>query len=383
MRIAQISTLATPVGPTHSGSIEAAVWLLTRELTRMGHDVTVFAAAGSQVDGRLVATLPGPYDKGGSPDDWHLCEWINLCKAIEVSGHFDVMHSHAYLWGLPLEPLSQAPMVHTLHILPSDNELRLRMMWPHACITAISYYQWSGFGGTTGDEGRRTNDEGRTFGDRHLIPHSAFHIPYSNSLPSTPVIYHAVSAEQFPFVEEPGDYLLFLGRFTPGKGPLAAIEAAREAGMSLLLAGPENSYFAKEVAPLVDGLSVQYVGSVTGRARADLIGGARALLYPIAEPEPFGLVMPEAMMCGTPVVATCLGAVPEIIEHGITGCIANAPADLPTQIERAISLDRRLVRRGAEERFSGERMAREYVEVYEGVRRPATDDASKPLTPDP
>ena len=354
MRIAQISTLATPVGPTHSGSIEAAVWLLTRELTRMGHDVTVFAAAGSQVEGRLVATLPGPYDKGGSPDDWHLCEWINLCKAVEESGRFDVLHSHAYLWGLPLAPLSQAPMVHTLHILPSENEKRLRMMWPHACVTAISHYQWSAFGRTKDDEKPNTEDR----------PHN----PQSTGLPSTPVIYHAVSAERFPFVAEPDDYLVFLGRFTPGKGPLAAIGAAREVGMRLLLAGPENSYYNEKIAPLVDGVSVQYIGSVTGRARAELLGGARALLYPIAEPEPFGLVMPEAMMCGTPVAATCLGAVPEIVDEGITGCTANAHADLPRQIESAIALDRQLVRRRAEQRFSGERMAREYVAVYEDIR---------------
>src|SRR5690349_11403905 len=183
MRIAQISTMATRVGPTHSGSIEAGVWLLARELTRMGHEVTGFATAGSQVDGKLVATLPGPYARDGSPDDWHLCEWINLCKAVEESGHFDVLHSHAYLWGLPLEPLSQAPMVHTLHILPSANEVRLRMMWPHACITAISHYQWSTF--------RPTTD------DLPPIPHSAFRIPHSRALPATPVIYHAVSAKQF------------------------------------------------------------------------------------------------------------------------------------------------------------------------------------------
>src|SRR5450759_5191146 len=125
MRIAQISTLATPVRPTHSGSVEATVWLLSRELTRMGHDVTVFGAAGSQVSGRLVPTLPGAYGVDGSPGDWHMCEWINLCKAVSESGDFDILHSHAYLWGLPLESLSQSPMLHTIHILHSEDEARL------------------------------------------------------------------------------------------------------------------------------------------------------------------------------------------------------------------------------------------------------------------
>jgi len=331
MRIAQISTMATIVGPTHSGSIEAGVWLLARELTRMGHDVTVLAAAGSHVDGKLVATLPGPYARDGSPDDWHLCEWINLCRAVEESGNFDVLHSHAYLWGLPLEPLSQAPMLHTLHILPSQSEAQLRMMWPQARITSISHYQWSAF----------------------------------PELPPAPVVYHAVDPEQFPLQEQPGDYVVFLGRFTPGKGPVAAIEAARSVGMRLLLAGPENDYYREKVRPFVDGTSVEYIGSVTGTARAELLGGARALLYPVSEPEPFGLVMPEAMMCGTPVAATNLGAVPEIVDEGVTGYIAASPTDLPQQIERAISLDRRLVRQRAEERFSGERLASEYVALYE------------------
>jgi glycosyltransferase involved in cell wall biosynthesis len=330
MRIAQISTLATPVRPTHSGSIEATVWLLTRELTRLGHEVTVFAAEGSEVSGYLVPAPLGPYNAGSPQHEWHLCEWINLCKAVSDSGRFDVLHSHAYLWGMPLEPLSHSPMLHTMHILPSDDEASLRAMWPQARVTAISHYQWSAF------------------------PH----------LPPPPVIYHAVAGDRFPLVDDPDDYVLFLGRFTPGKGPLAAVQAARELGVRLVLAGPRNRYYDEQVAPLVDGVHVEYAGSVTGQERADLLGHARALLYPISEPEPFGLVMPEAMMCGTPVVATCLGAVPEIVDNGITGFCAGTLQDLPPQLEKAASLDRRLVRARAEERFSAERMAAEYLQLY-------------------
>ena len=121
MRIAQVSTLATPVRRERSDSIEYLVWLLSRELTRLGHAVTVFAAAGSEVCGELVATLPGPYGMDGSPDDWQLCEWINLCRAVEQSARFDVLHSHAYLWGLPLQPLAHAPMIHTTHIIPQPS----------------------------------------------------------------------------------------------------------------------------------------------------------------------------------------------------------------------------------------------------------------------
>jgi glycosyltransferase involved in cell wall biosynthesis len=333
MRIAQVSTLATPVRPTHSGSVESVVWLLTRELRRLGHEVTVFGAEGSLVDGELVPTLPGPYGTHGAPDSWHLCEWVNLCRAVEESGRFDLLHSHAYLWGIPLEPLARAPWLHTLHILPSSDQAGLRQTWPMARVSAISRYQWSAF------------------------PH----------LPPVPVVYHAVDREQFAPVRSRGDYLLFLGRFTPGKGALAAIEAALAVGMRLVLAGPRNRYYDEAIAPLVDGERVEYAGSVTGGARAELLGGAAALLYPVREPEPFGLVMPEAMMCGTPVVATRLGAVPEIVEEGLTGYCAASPGDLLACVRSALALDRGRVRARAEERFSGERMAREYLRIYEEV----------------
>src|SRR5215831_11416500 len=145
MRIAQVSTLATPVRRERSDSIEYLVWLLSRELTRLGHEVTVFAAAGSEVSGELVATLPGPYGTGGSPDDWQLCEWVNLCRAVEQSGRFDILHSHAYLWGIPLQPFSRAPLIHTSHIVPDEDSARLWAAAPQSSVTAISRHQWSAF----------------------------------------------------------------------------------------------------------------------------------------------------------------------------------------------------------------------------------------------
>jgi hypothetical protein len=138
MRIAQVATVSTPVRREGSASIEGLAWLLTRELVRLGHEVTLFATAGSESAGALVATLPGPYGADGAPDDWHLCEWVNLAAAVERSAAFDVLHSHAYLWGLPLERFSRAPMVHTLHVWPFANEARLRGMWPSACVTRPS-----------------------------------------------------------------------------------------------------------------------------------------------------------------------------------------------------------------------------------------------------
>jgi glycosyltransferase involved in cell wall biosynthesis len=331
MRIAQIATLATPVRQERSDSIEYLVWLLTRELTRLGHEVTVFAARGSVVDGELVATLPGTYGSEGVPDDWQLCEWINLCRAIERSDRFDVLHSHAYLWGLPIERLARAPMVHTFHLWPYENEARLRALVPDACVTAISKYQWSA--------------------------HPQF--------PPAAVIHHGVDCAQFTLQREPKDYVAYLGRFTEAKGPLQAIAVARALGLRLLLAGPADDYYRRHVAPHVDGRQVEYVGYVSGAAKNQFLGGARALLYPLRDPEPFGLVQVEAMLCGTPVVGMRVGAAPEIIDDGVTGYCANSLDEFREQVPRSFTLDRPSVRARAEARFSAGRMAQQYVELYE------------------
>jgi glycosyltransferase involved in cell wall biosynthesis len=330
MRIAQVSTLATPVRRSGTGSVEGLVWLLARELSALGHEVTTFAAAGSGACGDVVATLPGAYARNGAPDDWQLCEWINLARAVEQSARFDVIHSHAYLWGLPLGPLSHAPLLHTLHVMPQDDTARLWGMYPGARVTALSSFQWSAY----------------------------------PELRPAAVVPHGVDPAQFTFRPEPDDYVCFLGRFTSGKGPLQAIAAAREAGVRLVLAGPHSEYFRKHVQPRVDGRDVEYVGPLRGPERDRLLGGARALLYPLSTPEPFGLVMVEAMMCGTPVAAARIGAVPEIVEEGVTGCSAETPGQYLDAVRGALTLDRRRVRQRAEDRYSAERMARAYLELY-------------------
>ncbi|HEY6170277.1 MAG TPA: glycosyltransferase, partial [Verrucomicrobiae bacterium] len=251
MRIAQVSTVSAPVRRESGGSVEAMVWLLTRELVKLGHEVTVFGIAGSQVDGELVTTLPGPYGAPDSMDDWQLCEWVNLCRAVEQSGRFDVLHTHAYLWGLPLQPLSRAPVVHTLHIVPDDNHARLWTMADSACVTAISRHQWS---------------------------------TYPQLQPAA-VIPHGVDVSQFTFREKPEDYVCYLGRFTSGKGPRQAIAIARELELRLVMAGPSNPYFHEHIQPQIDGRSVEYVGPVNSEQRNKLLGGARALIYPIQYPE--------------------------------------------------------------------------------------------------
>ncbi|HKQ72909.1 MAG TPA: glycosyltransferase family 4 protein [Blastocatellia bacterium] len=334
MRIAQISTFHSPVREQGSGSIEQLVWLLTRELIQMGHEVTVFAAAGSKTSGELVATSPGPYGEDGAFDDWLLSDWVNHCRAVKDSERFDVLHSHAYLRGMPLQGLSRAPMVHTLHICPFDDEARLWEMAPDACVTAISNYQWSAF----------------------------------PALRPAAVIHHGLDPSHFTLQSQPQDYVCYVGKFSPAKGPLLAIEVARALNLRLLLAGPEDDYYLERVKPHVDGKSVEYVGYVSGARRDQLLGGARALLYPIQSPEPFGLIQVEAMMCGTPVAAMRLGATPEVIDEGLTGYCADTADDFAQQTLRCFALDRRRVRERAEARFSARRMAREYAQVYQSLR---------------
>src|ERR1041385_119460 len=251
MRIAQIATMSSPVRRDAAGSVESLVWLLSRELVRLGHEVTIFGCGGSSSPGGMVETLPGQYGAKGSPDDWQLCEWVNLCRAVEQSGRFDVLHTHAYLWGLPLQPLSRAPMVHTLHIVPDDNHARLWTMAGSVCVTAISRHQWSAY----------------------------------PQLQPAAVIPHGVDVSQFTFREQPEDYICYLGRFPSGKAPRQAIAIARELGLRIVMAGPSNPYFREHIQPQVDGRTVEYVGPVNSEQRNKLLGGARALIYPLQFPE--------------------------------------------------------------------------------------------------
>lgn len=332
MRIALVSSCASPVRRHAADSIETIVWLLADELTRLGHDVTTFACAGSEAPGRVIHTLPGPYARAGAPSDWQLCEYLAVAQAVAMSDEFDLIHSHNYLLGLPIDALCRCPMLHTLHVTPYGDQASLRRAFPDAEVTAISRFQWS------------------TYGD----------------LPAPlAVIHHGIDTGQFTYRAEPEDYLLYFGRFTPGKGPLAAIAAARETGLPLVLAGPENGYYKTEIAPQVDGRHIRFAGAVYGADRDRLLGGARALLYPINAPEPFGLVMIEAMACGTPVAAIDAGAVREVVDEGVTGATCADATQLPHAIDRAIRLGRSRVRQRCLERFTAKRMAGEYVRVYE------------------
>lgn len=343
MRIAQVSTSSGPVREDQTGSVEALVWLLSRELAAVGHEVTIFGCEGSEPPPgvELIVTHPGPYGAKDTPSDWQVCEWMTLCQAAECSSRFDVLHSHAYLWGLPAERFFRAPVVHTMHTCPYEDEGILRRQFPLARVTGVSVYQW------------------RDLAAAGVAP------PFA-------VVHHGIDAAQFTFRDTPGDYLCYLGRFIPAKGPLEAIRIARDVGMPLVLAGPSNPYFETAIRPHVDQRSVKYVGPVNRAERDKLLGSAAALLYPLLEPEPFGLVQIEAMMCGTPVVAPSIGAVPEVVKDGVSGILAPAVSRLAAATKDAVTLPRAPVRAHAIANFASTRMAQAYVEVFQrcAVRPP-------------
>ncbi|MGE0706301.1 MAG: glycosyltransferase family 4 protein [Vicinamibacterales bacterium] len=332
MRIAVVAPVARPVPPSREGSIETVTSLLTEGLVKRGHQVTLFATGQSVTSAKLHATFAEGYHTDTSLWPWELCELFNLSAAVERATDFDVIHYQAEYAPMLLafSRLSVTPVLQTLHHAPAPSEVEIWSRYPEVPFVAVSHTQ------------------ARLLSGLNVVS----------------TIHHAVDVETFAFREVPGDYLLFLGRFLERKGVLEAIEVARRSGMRLVLAGPANGYYGDVVQPLVDGDSVVFVGEVDRHEAAALLGGARALVYPVREAEPFGLVIAEAISCGTPVAALDIGAVGELVDDGVTGGVFPTVDALVEGLPRVLGLDRHLVRTRAVERFSATRMVDEYVSVY-------------------
>jgi glycosyltransferase involved in cell wall biosynthesis len=337
LRIAHVAPVATSVPPPRSGSVQTMTSLLTEGLVARGHQVTLFATGDSKTSATLHATYPHGYWHDETMWPWEMYEMLNLAAAVERAREFDIIHYEAsyYPMSLAFTRLSPSPVVQTLHHAPRPSEVALWQRYPEAPFIAISREQ-----------------------ARLLL-----------GLNVAGVVLHSVDTNRFVFNERPDDYLLFLGRFTEGKGVLAAIDIARRVGMRLLLAAADEAYFREHVAPHVDGRQIVYVGEADFATKVKLYGGARALLYPVQAAEPFGLVMAEAMACGTPVAALDRGAVREVVDDGITGMAFTDVDQLASGLDGVLGLDRHLVHRRAVEKFGVDRMVDEYVDVYHRIVR--------------
>jgi glycosyltransferase involved in cell wall biosynthesis len=309
--------------------------LLNEGLVARGHDVTLFATGDSKTHSKLHSLFPRGYWEDEDMWPWELYEMMNLAAAVEKADEFDIIHFQAayYPMSLPFTRLSSKPLVQTLHHSPSVKEVGLWSRYPEAPFVAISKEQASLLSG----------------------------------LNVAGIVLHGIDTAQFTFRQTPDDYLLFLGRFTEGKGVLQAIEVARRVGMRLILAAADEPYYRETIAPHVDGRQIVYFGEADFAAKVKLYGGARALLYPIQAREPFGLVLAEAMACGTPVAALDRGAVREVVDDGVTGVVFNNLESMIGGLHHVFNLDRRRVYERAVARFGIIRMVDEYIEVYRRI----------------
>src|SRR3954464_6341629 len=341
MRVAQVAPLAESVPPKLYGGTERVVAWLVDELVGLGHKVTLFASGDSKTSATLHAVWPQALRLGRPRTDPMVAQAALLEAVARHATEFDVIHMHIDWLHLPLLSRLGVPFLTTCHgrmDLPGFPDVVCR--FPDAPFVSISNNQ------------RAPLSEANWIG----------------------TIYHGLPADLFRPSFEPGSYLAFLGRLTAEKGPVAALRIAHAAKMPLRIAAKlprsERKYFKEKLEPLIDGNQVQHIGEVNDETKREFLAGAAALLFPIDWPEPFGLVMIEAMACGTPVIAFKSGSVPEVIDDGITGFVVPGETEAVEAIGRLSELDRRQVRRHFEKRFTATRMAQEYVRQYETLVKP-------------
>ncbi len=345
MRIAIVAPPWVPVPPPAYGGTETVLDTLARALTEAGHDVLLYATGDSTCPVELRWTYERALGVGVGGAASELRHVVDAYEAARAWGA-EVIHDHTLVGPLLAPRLSDVPVVTTNHG-PFDAELTplYRLVAPTVPVLAISHRQAA----------------------------------TASDIPIAGVIHHGVDLARFP--EGPGDggYALFLGRMHPSKGVERAARVAADAGVPLRIAAKmrepaEHAYFEQRVRPLLGG-TVEYVGEVGGAEKLDLVAGATCLFNPIDWDEPFGMVMVEALACGTPVVATPRGAAPEIVDDGRTGFLRTTDAGLAAAVLEAGSLDRSACRKAVKERFSASRLAADHLAVYERLRRPTAQAA--------
>ena len=348
MRIAQVAPLYESVPPKNYGGTERIVSYLTEELVRQGHDVTLFASGDSVTKARLVAVSRRSLRMNKHCTDQMAHHVLMLEQVSQHAHEFDVVHFHIDYLHFPLSRRASIPHVTTLHgRLDLPDLVPLYEQFRDMPILSISNAQreplpWANWQGT---------------------------------------VYHGLPEDLFRFRPKPGNYLAFLGRISPEKRVDRAIEIAKRTGIPLKIAAKvdpvDKDYFEREIAPLLRNSAVNYVGEISDKEKDQFLGNAYALLFPIDWPEPFGLVMIEAMACGTPVIAYEGGAVSEVIEEGRTGFIVKGLEDATEAVRRVPELSRAYCREVFEKRFTAVRMASNYLQMYEHVIRQNSGDALK------
>jgi mannose-6-phosphate isomerase-like protein (cupin superfamily)/glycosyltransferase involved in cell wall biosynthesis len=341
-----LAPISWRVPPRHYGPWEEVVSLLTEGLVSRGVDVTLFATADSVTKARLASVCPRPYSEDPSIDA-KVWECLHISTAFERAQEFDLIHNHYDFLPLSYSRLVRTPLVTTIHGFSSER-----------ILPVYEKYNSSG---------------------HYVAISNADRSPRLNYLAT---IHHGIKVENFPFREEPGDYLLFFGRIHPEKGTAEAIQVARRANLPLIIAGivQDAAYFEREIAPAIDDRDVRYLGFVGPERRGELLAGARALLHLINFREPFGLSIVEAMACGTPVIARPLGAVPELVSDGQTGFLVDSCDAGVKAVERVGGLDRKTIRRHVEGHFGSTRMVDEYIKAYETLL--ASNGRSRPYEHD-
>jgi len=338
MYIAQIAPLAEAVPPRFYGGTERVIHWLTEELVALGHDVTLFASGDSVTSARLEAVWPRALRLDGSVRDPNALHMAMLERVRQQANEFDFLHFHLDYYPFSLFCRQPVPFVTTLHgRLDLPEHEPVFATFPTVPVISIS------------DSQRRP-------------------VPDANWIRT---IYHGLPRELLMPVPATPGYFAFLGRIAPEKGIDRAISIARRCGVPLRIAAKvdkmDREYFNEKIRPQLDGRNVEYIGEIADHEKSEFLSGAVALLDPIDWPEPFGLVMIEAMACGTPVIAFNRGSIPEVIDEGLTGFIVEDEEGAIGAFNRLSLLSRERIRNRFEQRFTARRMALEYLAAYRGL----------------
>ena len=333
LRVALLAPVAWRVPPRHYGPWEQFASLLAEGLVAAGVDVTLFASGDSETAGNLASVVARGYEEDPEAEA-KVSECLHIAHAFERAAEFDLIHNSFDYLPLTYSGLVETPVLTTIHGFSSPRILPV-------------YQRYNG----------STAYVAISDADRHP------------SLDYLATIHHGIDTDAFALHPAPGGYLLFFGRIHPDKGTVEAIEVAERAGIPLVLAGivQDERYFQELVEPRLDDERVRYLGPVGPADRAELLGGARALLHLISFEEPFGYSVVEAMACGTPVIAFPRGSMPELIEDGATGLLVDDVAAAVAAVGRADGLDRAAIREHAVARFGIERMVDAYLDAYAAV----------------